>query len=119
MSKDFEDHPKESANKVAVRKWRNNDLTKRLKEERAKAIAPSNEPKEPEIGDVIENDKKLNGKLIRMQTKFAHEIKEMLEGHTRRNLLMYKLSLRQQIHRLKAAKLRKLEERAAQQNQGG
>jgi hypothetical protein len=114
MPKDFEDPPKESTRDKATRKWRNHDIEKRVKEERAKPTLSS--PKELEVGDVIENKHPRAGAVTKAQTKFAKEIREMLEAHKKRTLLMYRLSLRTRIHQLKVARLKKLEA-LAQQNQ--
>jgi hypothetical protein len=111
--------PKEPARDKATRKWRNHNVEKRLKQERAKIEAAPPNPKELEIGDVIENDKVVAEAATQFQTKFAQEIKSMLEGHTKRNILLYKLSLRYQKKRLLFEKLKRLEAKAAQQNQGG
>jgi hypothetical protein len=59
----------------------------------------------------------IRGEVIRAQTKFAKDLMQMLERHTKRNTLLYKLSIRNQIRRLKFAKLKRLEEQVAQQNQ--
>ena len=106
--------PKEPARNKATRKWRNHAVEKSFKEERAKPEPI--EPKELEIGEVIENDGPLRGEIIKAQTKFAKDLMQMLEGHTKRNALRYKLSIRNQIRRLKLEKLRRLEARVAQQN---
>jgi hypothetical protein len=115
MPRDFEDPPKEPARRKAERRWRNHDIEKRIKEEKAKPAPTA--PKEVEVGDVINTAKPKAGVITKAQTKFAKEIKEMLEGHTRRNLLACKLSLRLRIHRLKAEKLKRLQAKAAQQTQ--
>jgi hypothetical protein len=117
--KDFEDPPKETARRKAERKWRNRDIEKRFKEERSNANSAPSKSKELEVGDIIKNERPRAGTITRAQTKFAKEIKSMLEAHTKRTVLMYRLSLRSQIHRLKREKLRRLEANAAQQNQGG
>jgi hypothetical protein len=115
MPKDFEGHPKEPARDKATRKWRNHAVEKSFKEERSKLVPIA--PKELEVGDVIENEGSIRGEVIKAQTKFANEIKQMLEVHTRRNTLLYKLSIRHQIRRLKFEKLKRLEAKVAQQNQ--
>src|ERR1700722_18609192 len=112
--------PKEPARRKATRKWRNRDIEKRLKEERSKTeTAPPVPPvpNELEVGDVIENDKVVVEAVTQFQTKFAKEIRSMLEGHTKRNILLYKLSLRYQKRRLLYEKLKRLEARVAQRNQ--
>src|SRR5580704_1058958 len=96
--------PKEPARDKAIRKWRNHEVEKRVKEEKAKAVPVA--PKELEVGDVIENDKVVAEAVTQFQTKFAQEIRSMLEGHTKRNILLYKLSIRHQIRRLKFEKLK-------------
>jgi hypothetical protein len=109
--------PKEPARIKAERKWRNHAVERAFKEQ--KATATQIAEKELEVGDVIENKERLGGSVIRAQTKFAKQIKEMLEGHTHRNLIEYKLALKARIRRLKYEKLKRLEARVAQQNQGG
>ena len=64
--------PKEPAREKATRKWRNHDVEKRFKEEKAKAVPIA--PKELEVGDVIENKQRLAGSVIRAQTKFAEQL---------------------------------------------
>jgi hypothetical protein len=117
MLKDVDDKPKEPARRKAERRWSNHDVEKRLKEERSKP-APK-EPKGLEIADTISRDKPDGrGSVVRAQTKFAKEIREMLEGHTRRNqertLLLYAISIRAQRKRLLMEKLRRLEAREAE-----
>jgi hypothetical protein len=116
MPKDFEDTRKEPARDKATRKWRNHEIERKVKADRSKTA--QKEPRELEVGDVIENEGSIRGEVIKAQTKFANEIKQMLEVHTKRNSLLYKLSIRHQIRRLKFAKLKRLEARVAQQNQG-
>jgi hypothetical protein len=70
MLKDVDDKPREPARSKAERRWRNHDVEKRLKEERAKPTPK--EPKELEVGDVISRPKPdRRGSVIRSQTKFA------------------------------------------------
>jgi hypothetical protein len=128
MLKDVDDKPKEPARKKAERRWRNHDVEKRLKEERAKPQPVSKELSAPEIAEVISREKPDGrGSVVRAQTKFANYIKGLLEGHTKHNQerikFMYAVSIRAQRKRLLFEKLRRLElreaERVAQQNQGG
>jgi hypothetical protein len=125
MLKDVDDKPIEPVRRKAERRWRNHDVEKRLKEERAKPTPK--EPKELEVGDVFSRDKPdRRGSVIRSQTKFAKSIKGMLDDHKheneRKNVLMYVLSIRMQRYRLLKEKLRRLEareaERVAQQKRG-
>jgi hypothetical protein len=110
MLKDVDDKPKEPARKKAERRWRNHDVEKRFKEENAKP-APK-EPKEIEIAETISREKPDGrGSVIRAQTKFAKYIREMMDGHTKRNEILYALSIRAQRYRLLKEKLRRLEAR--------
>jgi hypothetical protein len=116
MLKDVDDKPKEPARRRAERRWRNHDVEKRLKEERAKPKPVSEEPIAPEIGETIGNGKPdRRGSVIRAQTKFAKDIMEMLEDHKhrneQRNQIMYAISIRAQRYRLLKEKLRRLEAR--------
>lgn len=113
MPKDFEDHPKEPARNRAERRWRNHATEKAFKEEKAKPpLAPSPVAKDPEIAETISRAKPDGrGSVIRAQTKFAKDIRAMMEGHTRRNEILYALSIRAQRYRLLKEKLRRLEQR--------
>jgi hypothetical protein len=83
--------PKEPARDKATRRWRNHAVEKAFKEEKTKLVPIT--PKELEVGHVIENKQRLAGSVLRAQTRFAKELRKMLEGHTHRNLLEYKLAL--------------------------
>jgi hypothetical protein len=110
--------PMESSRRKATRKWRNHELERRVKKERAES--PLEEPKELEVGDVIENEKKVAEAVTKFQTKFAKEIREMFDEHKRqnlRNLLLYRLDQRNLLYKLKLEKLRRLQGQAAQRNQ--
>ena len=73
--------------------WRNHDVEKRFKEEKAKPKPISKEPKEVEIAETISREKPDGrGSVIRAQTQFAKFIREMMEGHAKRNKLAYALS---------------------------
>jgi len=75
-------------------------------------------PKEIEPADIIENERP-DGRhsVTRHQTKFAKDIRAILVEHTKRNLILYKLSIRAQQYRLLKEKLRRLELRDAQRTQ--
>jgi hypothetical protein len=108
--------PREPVRRKAERKWRNHDVEKRFKEEKAKSVSIA--PKELEVGSVVENEVPIRGEVIKAQTRFAKDLMQMLEGHTKRNTLLYKLSIRNQLRRLKFEKLKRLKARAAQQDRG-
>jgi hypothetical protein len=116
MPKDFEETPKEPARKRAERRWRNYDVEKRFKEEKAKPTLK--EPKDLEIAELIKNEELKKGTLTRAQTKFARYIKELLDDHKhrteQRNMIVLALSIRRQRKRYLMEKLRRLEAREVQ-----
>ena len=104
--------PKEPLRVKAERKWRNNEVVKRLKEEKQKPklVDPD---KEPEPAELIINDGRLDGPIKRLENRFKKEIRDMMEGHTRRNLQLYAASIERRRYVLLKEKLRRL--RLAQQ----
>lgn len=135
MLKRPDDPHKEPARKRAERRWRNHDLSARFK--KMKATGEGTEefslydgkkpfstevpkpPKEPKIepADLIEGRHDRRGSVVRAQTKFAKDIKTMLEGHVRRNVAYYLISLQAKRKRLLVEKLRRLQAQVAQQSQ--
>lgn len=111
MLKDADDPRKEPARKLAQRKWRNHAAEKAFKE--AKNKPADGIPTNPEIAETIINEAVKAGTLTKAQTKFATEIRAMLEGHSKRNLILYAVSIRAQRKRLLMEKLRRLEARQA------
>jgi hypothetical protein len=108
MLKHPDDPRKEPARKVAERKWRNYDVERRFKEEAKKDGGQPKPPKELEPADVIEGEQDRRGSVTRAQTKFAKELREMMEGHANRNTVLYILSLQAKRKRLLFEKLRRL-----------
>ena len=102
--------PNEPSRTKAERKWRNNDLRRRIIEERQKPKAeqPSSEP---EIAETIINDGRVDGPVKRFERQFLKDIRAMLEGHAKRNLQLYAkmlqrrrlLLLKEKLKRLRAA----------------
>jgi site-specific DNA-cytosine methylase len=118
MPKDFEDSIIEPARKKAERRWSNYELRKRLKEQAQKVEAQLDNENELAIADTISNEKPGGRRsVIRAQTKFAKDIKVMMEGHAAKTLALYAISRRAQRYRLLREKLRRLEAREAQRNQ--
>jgi hypothetical protein len=107
------DKPTESSEQRAARMWGNHDLTRRFLEEKRKAPPV---PAPPKVVEVLTTERVKAEETTKFERKFIKDLRAMLDEHKRRNLLAYKLSLRAQIHRLKAAKLRKLQARAAQRD---
>jgi hypothetical protein len=104
--------PNEPLRTKAERKWRNNDLRRRIVEDRQKPKAkePSNEP---EIAEAIINDGRVDGPLKRFESQFLKDIRALLEGHTKRNLQIYAEMLQRRKVLLLKEKLKRL--RAAEQ----
>lgn len=115
MPNDFEESPKEPARNKAERRWRNYAVENRFKEQAKKVDAQLKNENELAIADSIDNEKPDGRRTItRMQTKFAKDIKTMLEGHTAKTLVLYAHSIKAQRYRLLKEKLRRLEAREAQ-----
>jgi hypothetical protein len=113
MLKETDDPRKEPARKRAERKWRNHDVEKRFKAEQRKVEAEPKKPKVPQPADVIEGQQDKRGSVTRAQTKFAKEIRSMMEGHSQCAVALYMVSLEAKKKRLLVEKLRRL--RLAQQ----
>jgi hypothetical protein len=104
--------PNEPLRTKAERKWRNNDLRRRIIEERQKPKA-KDPSKEPEIAETIINEGRVDGPIKRFESRFKKEIRTMLEGHAKRNLELYYAALQHRRVILLREKLKRL--RAAQQ----
>jgi hypothetical protein len=112
MLKHPDDPRREPARKRAERKWGNHDVEKRFKEEIKKPEVPPDQETELAIADSINNKKPdRRGSITRAQTKFAKDIRMMMEGHSKRNLILYTLSIRARRYRLLKEKVRRLEQR--------
>jgi hypothetical protein len=111
MLKDIEDIRK-SARVRAERRWQNHAVERAFKAARQEKLggAPT-EPEDPKIAEVIKNEQLKKGAIYKAETRFARDIREMLEGHTHRNLVEYKRALQAKIHRLKLEKYRRLKAR--------
>ena len=102
--------PKEPARKKAERRWTNHEVTKRFLEARQRRPKLV-EDHEPEIGETITNDGRVGGPIKRVETKFAKEIRAMLQSHVDKNLAIYaaaidhrrRILLKEKLKRLKAA----------------
>ena len=104
----------ETPSQRASRKWSNNFKQmqwKKAQKEEAERAAKEADEQPPSFGEVLKNDKIIKGSVLRAQTKFAKDIREMLEGHTHRNLVEYKRALQARIHRLKLEKYKRLKAR--------
>jgi hypothetical protein len=108
--------PNEPLRTKAERKWRNNEIRKRIVEERQKPKAKESD-EEPEPADVIINEGRVDGPVKRFERQFLKDIRAMMETHTKRNLEIYAAMIERRRYKLLKEKLKRLQ--AAQQSHGG
>jgi hypothetical protein len=105
----LKDHggPKERAEKVAERKWKNNELRQKIIASKVAApvVADPNAP--PEVASVIKNDKK--PKARGFERKFLKDIREMMEGHKERNNMIQRYLIAQEKRKLLLELIRRRE----------
>jgi hypothetical protein len=109
MLKDNEP-PKETAEQIASRKWRNNSISRRFLEEKRKPKIVEVRS-EPEIAETIKNEGRRDGAIRRFESKFKKELMALLHSHNEQNLTFYAASLAHQKRSLLLEKLRRLEAR--------
>jgi hypothetical protein len=109
MIKETDSPRKEPARKRAERRWRNYATEKAFKAAQKEEQAKPKEPRPIEPADLLEGKQDRRGSLIRAQTKFGKYIKELMEGHSKRNTLYYLISLDAKRKQLLVEKLRRLQ----------
>jgi hypothetical protein len=120
MLKDIDDKPIEPARRKAERRWRNYHVEKQFKEnQKAEAQLKQVDDTSIAIAETISNEKPDHRRsAIKLQTKFAHDIREMMEGHAKRNLYYHLIALKarkeNEYKRYLMMKLRLLEIRVAE-----
>jgi hypothetical protein len=102
------DDIRKSAKERAQRRWKNYQVEKEFKAAQQEAANKPKEPKPIEPSDTIEGKHDGRGSLIRAQTKFAKDIREMMVGHSEKALAMYRHSLEHKRYLLLKEKLRRL-----------
>jgi hypothetical protein len=107
------DQPKEPLRNKAARMWKNNNVRKKIAEERQSRNKPDPND-DPEITEVLINDGRRDGTVNRFENKFKRDIRAMMEGHSARNVALYLKLLEQRKIILLREKLKRL--RAAQSN---
>ena len=70
---------------------------------------------EPEIAETTTNDGRVDGPIKRVETKFARDIRAMMQSHVDKNLAFYVASLEYRRYRLLKEKLRRLKAQEATQ----
>lgn len=116
MLKDREP-PKESAEQIATRKWRNNDLRKRIVEAKQRP-KPRDVNDEPEIAEVVVNEGRVDGPVNRFESRFKKEIRAMMEGYADRNIQFYAAMIEHRRYKLLKEKLRRLKAQEASMEVG-
>jgi hypothetical protein len=98
---------KEPVRVKAERKWRNNDLAKRVRDEKQKPrlVDPN---KEPEIAETINNDGRRDGPVKRFESRFIKQIRMTLNEHKLLNLKIYAAAIEHRRRILLKEKLRRL-----------
>ncbi len=104
------DQPKEPLRSKAARMWKNNNVRKKIAEERQSQKKP-NPNDDPEITEVLINEGRRDGRVNRFENRFKRDLRAMMEGHAAQNLALYLkalehrkvLLLREKLRRLKAA----------------
>jgi hypothetical protein len=101
------DGPKEPAEKVAERKWKNNELRQKIIASKAPSpvVVDPNAP--PEVASVIKNDRK--PKARGFERKFLKDIREMMEGHKERNIMIQRYLIYQEKRKLLLELIRRRE----------
>ena len=110
------DHPKEPLRSKAARMWKNNDVRKKIVEERQSRNMPDPDA-DPQVTELIINDGRKSGRITRFENKFKSELRAMMDGHAARNLALYLeylnarkvILLREKLRRLKAGEYERLE----------
>jgi hypothetical protein len=102
------DPSKEPVRVKASRKWRNHEIRQKLIEDRQKPklVDPN---KEPEIAETITNYGRRDSSRNRFETKFAREIRAILQGHVEQNQRVYMAFLEHRRRVLLKEKLRRLQ----------
>ena len=114
MLKDI-DHPKEPLRNKAARMWKNNNVRKKIAEQKQSVKKPKND--DPEVTELIINEGRRDGRITRFENKFKRDIRSMMSEQSRANLLIDGIWQDQRHRKLLAEKLRRL--KLAQQNNGG
>ena len=98
--------PKEKASERAARRWKNAELRKRVKQtqQRPQLVDPD---REPEIAEVLTTERP-KGSIKSFESRFAKEIRAMMEGHVNKNIAIQIAFLEYRKRKLLKEKLRRL-----------
>jgi predicted outer membrane protein len=106
------DGPNEPAEKRAERKWKNNQLRQKIIASKVKApvVVDPNAP--PEVATVIVN--KAKRRPGGFERKFLKYIREMMEGHKERNVMIQRYLIYQEKRKILLELIRRREVRIAE-----
>jgi hypothetical protein len=107
MLKDH-DGPKEPAEKVAERKWKNNQLRQKIIASKVAVPVVADPKAPPEVASVIKNDKKHRAHYG-FERKFLKDIREMMEGHKERNFMIQRYLIYQEKRKILLELIRRRE----------
>jgi hypothetical protein len=104
------DQPKEPLRSKAARTWKNNNVRKKISEERQSQGKPDPNA-DPEVTEVIINEGRKSGRVSRFENRFKRDLRVQMEGHAAQNVALYLrmlehrkiILLREKLKRLKAA----------------
>lgn len=101
------DGPKEPAEKRAERKWKNNQLSQRIKASKVPSPIVIDPKAPPEIATVIEN--KAKRRPGGFERRFLKEVRAILDERKLENQRLYAAHIRHYRRRLMLEKIRRLE----------
>jgi hypothetical protein len=101
------DQPKEPLRSKAARMWKNNNVRKKIAEERQSQRKPDPNAG-PEITEVLINDGRKSGRISRFENRFKRDLRVQMEGHSAQNVALYLKVLEYRKIRLLREKLKRL-----------
>jgi hypothetical protein len=103
------DGPKEPAEKRATRKWGNNQLRQKIKASRVPTPVVVDPSAPPEIASVIKTERPKAKSVTRFENKFKKDIREMMEGHKERNIMIQRYLIYQEKRKILLELIRRRE----------
>jgi hypothetical protein len=82
------DQPKEPLRSKAARMWKNNNVRKKIAEERQSRGKPDPNA-DPEITEVLINEGRKSGRVSRFNNRCKRDLRVQMEGHAAQNVELY------------------------------
>jgi hypothetical protein len=101
------DQPKEPLRSKAARMWKNNNVRKKLAEERRSRVTPDPNA-DPQVTEVLINEGRRSGRVTRFENKFRRDLRTQMEGQAAQNVELYLKVLEHRKIRLLREKLKRL-----------